>query len=61
MKTVARRHEFLKISKNSHHTKGQELSIQQNSMKKLKGGSECKIYLILMNTLCEEIISPKGK
>lgn len=38
-----KRHEFLKISKNNHHPKGQELSNQRNSMKKLTGGSECKI------------------
>jgi len=43
LKTVAKRHEFLKISKNNHRPKGQELSNQRNSMKKLTGGSECKI------------------
>ena len=38
-----KRHELLKICKNNHHPKGQELSNQRNSMKKLTGGSECKV------------------
>ena len=40
-----KRHEFLKISKNNHHPKGQELSNQRNSMKNYQGGSECKFWL----------------
>jgi len=43
LKTVAKRHKFIKISKNNQHPKGQELSKQRNSMKKLTGGSECKM------------------
>ena len=47
-----KRHGFQKISKNNHHPKGQELSNQRNSMKKLTGGSECKVneYLLRVST-----------
>jgi hypothetical protein len=39
----SKKREFLDICKNNRHPQGQELQNQRNSMKKLRGGSECKM------------------